>query len=82
MPSIAESRYSLVAFIKFIPMKIVFNETFARYLSAYGLPPDLSFPCDLPAEVSDIINSDILFTELGVTLSALNKLRARLAKVH
>lgn len=54
----------------------MFNKTFTSCLKEYDLPEDLSFSCNLPSQVQEIVGSDILCTRLGITLRALNTLRA------
>lgn len=53
------------------------NSVFLHFLHSYDLPGDLSFSCRIPKEVQEIVDSDILQTNLGITLTKLNKLRVR-----
>ena len=55
-------------------MKTTHNETFKRLLTEYNLPDDLSFSVDLPTEVNNILDDQILITDLGVTLKSVDKL--------
>uniref|UniRef100_UPI00404A71D2 hypothetical protein n=1 Tax=Flavobacterium sp. TaxID=239 RepID=UPI00404A71D2 len=43
-------------------------------MSEYNLPADLSFSVDLPTEVQNILDDQILFTDLGVTLKSFDRL--------
>lgn len=56
-------------------MTIRYNNVFLRFLNEYGLSSDFLFSCEIPAEVQRILDSDILQTDLGITLKLLNKLR-------
>jgi len=47
---------------------------FLYFLNEYGLPTDLSFSCFIPKEVQEKLDSDILDTDLGITLRCLNGL--------
>ena len=56
-------------------MKVNYNDTFSDLLAEYNLPGDLSFTCPIPADISKMLNSPIIETELGITIGAGNKLR-------
>jgi len=55
-------------------MKTTSNEIFKQLLTEYNLPEDLSFSVDLPTEVQNILDDQILLTDLGVTLKSFNRL--------
>lgn len=56
-------------------MKITYNKIFNQLLTEYKLPNDFSFSIDLPAEVQQILDDQILITELGITLKSFGELR-------
>jgi hypothetical protein len=47
---------------------------FKQFLTEYNLPDDLSFSVDLPTEIQNILDDQILISELGVTLKSFNGL--------
>ena len=51
-----------------------YNEAFKQLLTTYNLSDDFSFSVDLPTEVQDILDDQILISDIGVTLKSLNKL--------
>lgn len=55
-------------------MKIAYNELFKQLLTEYNLPNDLSFSVDLPTEVQNILDDQILITDLGITLKSFDRL--------
>lgn len=55
-------------------MTTIYNETFKQLLTEYNLPDDFSFSVDLPNEVQEILNDQILISELGVTLKSFDRL--------
>jgi hypothetical protein len=52
----------------------MYNEIFKQFLSEFNLPNDLSFSVDLPKEVQNILEDQILITDLGVTLKSFDRL--------
>ena len=56
------------------PMTTNYNGIFKLLLTEYNLPYDFSFSVDLPTEVQEILNDQILITKLGVTLKSFDKL--------
>jgi hypothetical protein len=55
-------------------MTKTYNEIFKQLLTEYNLPDDLLFSVDLPTEIQNIINDQIILTEYGVTLKSFDKL--------
>lgn len=55
-------------------MKTAYNEIFKQLLTEYNLPDDLSFSVDLPTEVQNILDDQILITDLGITLKSFDRL--------
>lgn len=55
-------------------MTIKYNKLFKQLLSDYNLPADFSFSVDLPTEIQDILNDQILITDLGITLKSFSGL--------
>lgn len=54
-------------------MTITTNKTFQQLLHEYNLPDDFSFPLELPGEVKQILDSDIVEASWGMTLAWLHK---------
>ncbi len=55
-------------------MTTTYNEIFKQLLTEYNLPDDLLFSVDLPTEVQNILDDQILITDLGVTLKSFDRL--------
>ena len=55
-------------------MTTTYNKIFRQLLIDYDLPDDFSFSVNLPSEVQEILNNQIVITELGVTLKSFNRL--------
>jgi hypothetical protein len=54
-------------------MKTAYN-AFKQLLTEYKLPDDLTFSVDIPQAVRNILDDEILVTDLGITLRGFNKL--------
>lgn len=55
-------------------MTTTYNEIFKQLLTEYNLPDDLSFSVDLPIEVQNILDDQIVINEFGVTLKSFDRL--------
>ncbi|WP_114779523.1 hypothetical protein [Botryobacter ruber] len=55
-------------------MIVNFNDTFKKLLREFNLPDDLSFSVEIPKEVQEILEDEIVETDLGITLKSFNKL--------
>lgn len=55
-------------------MKIRYNEVFSQLLTKYHLPQNLMFSIDLSSDVHNILDDQIIISELGVTLKSFNRL--------
>ena len=55
-------------------MKIYSNQTFKTLLSEFDIPHNLLFQFDLPKEVKEIVQNDIIETEYGITFKKNNSL--------
>lgn len=55
-------------------MKTAYNEIFKQLLTEYNLQEDFLFLVDIPTEVQEILDDQILLTELGVTLKSFDGL--------
>jgi len=51
-----------------------YNEIFKQLLIEYNLTDDFSFSMELPKEVQEIVDDEILITELGVTQKSFDRL--------
>jgi hypothetical protein len=51
-----------------------YNTIFKQFLTEYDLSDDFSFSVDLPIEVQNILDSQILITDFGVTLTSFDRL--------
>ena len=57
-------------------MKMNYNEVILQLLKEYNLPTDLSFSCEVPKEIQEIVDGEVLKTIRGITLKSLsNELR-------
>jgi hypothetical protein len=55
-------------------MTTTYNEIFKQLLTEYNLPDDFSFSVDLPTEIQNILDDQILLTDFGVTLKSFDRL--------
>ena len=55
-------------------MTTTYNEIFKQLLTEYNLPDDFSFHIKLPTDIQEILDDQIIISELGVTLKSFNKL--------
>ncbi|WP_221392918.1 hypothetical protein [Dyadobacter sp. NIV53] len=55
-------------------MTTTYNEIFKQLLTEYNLLDDLLFSVDLPTEIQNILDNQILLTGLGVTLKSFDRL--------
>ena len=56
-------------------MTTTYNDIFKQLLTEYNIPVDFSFNVNIPTEIQNILDSQILTTEFGITLKTFNKLR-------
>jgi hypothetical protein len=49
-------------------MKIHFNKTFHQLLETFNLSSNLTFEVEIPSEVQEILNAQIIDTQKGITL--------------
>lgn len=55
-------------------MITAYNEIFKQLLIEFNLPDDFSFSVDLPTEVQEILDDQIVINKYGVTLKSFDKL--------
>lgn len=55
-------------------MTKVYNDTFKKLLEEYGLPENLVFSIEIPAEVQEILDDKIIESEFGIALESNNEL--------
>jgi hypothetical protein len=55
-------------------MTIQYNKVFDDLLKDYNLPSNLSFSIDIPSNIQNLLNDEILVTDLGVSLKSSDRL--------